>query len=80
MKEAARSALLAACFMLVSYMAYSSIVKMEAKCSFETSVYFEWITRHCIPEDKTHYNHRSNNLESTRTFKAITGSRCASGQ
>jgi hypothetical protein len=33
-------ALLAACFMLVSYVTYSSALKIEAICFYETSVDF----------------------------------------
>jgi hypothetical protein len=41
------------CFMLVSCLAYSSIVKMEATCSSETSDDFQQTTRRSIPEDRT---------------------------
>jgi hypothetical protein len=37
-----RVALLAACFMLVSCLAYSSTLKMAAICSNETSVEYQW--------------------------------------
>jgi hypothetical protein len=40
-------------FTLVSCLAYSSTLKMEAKCSSETSVDFQRTTRHYIPEDRT---------------------------
>jgi hypothetical protein len=43
---------LATCFMLVSYLAYSSTLKMEATCSSETSVDFQRITRRYIPEER----------------------------
>jgi hypothetical protein len=46
-REAGRK--LAISFMMVSYLAYSSTLKMEATCSSETSFYF---TRHYIPEDR----------------------------
>jgi hypothetical protein len=46
-------ALLAACFMIVSCLAYSSILKMEAICSSETLVDFHPTTRRYIPEDIT---------------------------
>jgi hypothetical protein len=42
--------LLAACFMLVSCLAYSLNLKMEAACSSEASVNCQWTTWH-IPED-----------------------------
>jgi hypothetical protein len=38
-------------FTLVSYLAYSSTLKMEATCSSETSVDFQRTTHHYIPED-----------------------------
>jgi hypothetical protein len=44
--------LLATCFMLVSFLAYSSTVNMEATCSSETSVEFQRTTRRYIPEDR----------------------------
>jgi hypothetical protein len=43
----------AACFMLVSCLAYSSILKMEAIRSSETSIDFHRTTRHYIREDRT---------------------------
>jgi hypothetical protein len=36
---------------------------MEVICSFETSVDFQRTTRRYIPEDKTHHNHRCDNLK-----------------
>jgi hypothetical protein len=38
-------------FTLVSCLAYSSTLKMEAICSFEMSVDFQWTTWRYIPED-----------------------------
>jgi hypothetical protein len=40
-------------FMLVSCLAYSSTLKMEAKCSSEESADFQQTTRHYIPEERT---------------------------
>jgi hypothetical protein len=40
-------------FMLVSCLAYSSTLKMEATCCSEMSVDFQWTTRHYIPEHRT---------------------------
>jgi hypothetical protein len=54
--------LLATCFMLVSCLAYSSTLKMEARCFSETSVDFQRTTRRYIPEDRTLHNHRCENL------------------
>jgi hypothetical protein len=44
---------LAACFMLVSCLTYSSTLKMDAICSSETCVEFHRTTRHYIPEGRT---------------------------
>jgi hypothetical protein len=44
-------------FMLVSCLAYSSTLKMEAICSSDTSVDFQQFTRRYIPEDSTLYTH-----------------------
>jgi hypothetical protein len=40
--------LLDACFIIVSCLAFSSALKMEATCSSEMSVDFQWITRRLI--------------------------------
>jgi hypothetical protein len=50
--------------MLVSYFSYPSTLKIEAICSFETSLDFHRTTRHCIPEDRTLHSHRCDNLRS----------------
>jgi hypothetical protein len=42
----------------------SSTLKMEAICSFETSVETQRTTRRHIPEDDTLHNHRCENLRS----------------
>jgi hypothetical protein len=49
---------------LVYFSAYSSIPKMEAICSSETSVDFQRPTRRNIPEDSTLHNHRYEKLKS----------------
>jgi hypothetical protein len=36
---------------------------MEATCSSETSVDFEWTTRHYIPEDRTAHKHCCKNFK-----------------
>lgn len=43
-------ALLATCFMLVSYLAYNSTLKMEAICLCEASVDFQLNTGYYTPE------------------------------
>jgi hypothetical protein len=64
-KKAARArALLATGFMLVSCLAYSSTLKMEAVCSSETSADFQRTTLNHIPVDKILHNHRCENLKS----------------
>jgi hypothetical protein len=47
---------------LVSCLAYSSTLKMEATCSFETSLDIQQSTLHYILENRTLLNHRSENL------------------
>jgi hypothetical protein len=46
---------LATCFSLVSCLAYSSTLKMEAPCCSESSGYFQRTTRRYIPEVGTLY-------------------------
>jgi hypothetical protein len=50
-----RFCLLRMYFTLVSCVAYSSTLKMEAMCSFETSVEVQRTTQRYIPYDKTLY-------------------------
>jgi hypothetical protein len=47
------TALFATYFMLVSFLIYSSILKMETICSTETAADFQQNTRRYIPEDET---------------------------
>jgi hypothetical protein len=54
---------MAAIFTLVSCLAYSLTLKMEAMCSSEMSVDLQWTTRHYIPEDRTLHNHCCENLK-----------------
>jgi hypothetical protein len=49
-------ALLAPASTLVSCLAYSSTLKIEATCSSETSVHFQWTTWHYISEHRTLHN------------------------
>jgi hypothetical protein len=51
-------------FMLVSCLAYSSVLKMETICSSETSVDPQRATRRYIQEGRTLHNHRCQNLKS----------------
>jgi hypothetical protein len=55
-------------FMLVSYLAYSLTLKMEATSSSEMWADFQQQTTwRYIPEDKTLHNHCCENLESYKT-------------
>jgi hypothetical protein len=49
--------------MLVSFLAYSSTLKMEATCSSETSIDFQKITLRFVSEGSTLHNHRWENLK-----------------
>jgi hypothetical protein len=53
---------LAACFILVLFLAYSSALKMEATCSSETSFDFHRTTWCYIREDRILHNHCCENL------------------
>jgi hypothetical protein len=57
-------ALLAACFMLVSCLAYSSALKLEATWFSETLVEFQRTTCRYIPEDRILHSHGCENLKS----------------
>jgi hypothetical protein len=59
-----REGLLAAYFVLVSYLAYSLTLKMEAISSSEPSVKFQRTMLRYIPEDRILHNHRCENLVS----------------
>jgi hypothetical protein len=52
------SSLLGVYLLLVSCLAYSLTLKIEATCSYEMSVDFGQHTRHYIPEDRTLHSHR----------------------
>jgi hypothetical protein len=51
------------CFVLVPCMDYSSTLKMEAVCSFKTSVNIYRTTRCHIPEARTCHSHHCENLK-----------------
>jgi hypothetical protein len=59
-----KNPLLATYFLLVSYLARSSTLKIAATCSSEMLVDFQWTTWQYIPEDRTLYNHCFENLKS----------------
>jgi hypothetical protein len=52
--------------MLVSWLAYFSTLKIEAKCSSETSVDFQRTTWRYMPEYRTLHNHRCEDLNSDK--------------
>jgi hypothetical protein len=52
------------CFMLISCLAYWSILQTKATYSTERSVCFQWITWRHVPTNKTLHNHRCENLKS----------------
>jgi hypothetical protein len=56
--------------MLLSCLAYSSTMKIDATCSFETSVDIQLTKPRYIPEERTLCNHRSENLKS-QTFMIV---------
>jgi hypothetical protein len=55
-------------FTLVSCLDYSSTLKVEATCSSEMSVDCKRITWRYIPEDRSLYDHRCENLKSCFSF------------
>jgi hypothetical protein len=52
---------------LVSCLAYSSTIKMQATCSSLIYVDFQWTTWRYIPENRIIHNHRSESLKSYET-------------
>jgi ABC-type uncharacterized transport system permease subunit len=55
-------AVLGTCFVLVSCLVYSLILKVEVICSSETSVDFQWSVQSCNPEDRTLHKHCCENF------------------
>jgi hypothetical protein len=62
----ANIALLVTYFMLVSWLSYSSTLKMGAACSSETSIDFQRTARHYIPEDRSRCNFHSGSISFTK--------------
>jgi hypothetical protein len=62
---------LAACFMLVSWLAYSSTLKLKVTCSPKTSADFQWTTWPYFPDDRTLHNNCCENLKSYPTNNFI---------
>jgi hypothetical protein len=52
-KPSEKPIILAACFMLISCLAYSSALKLEATGSSKILVGFQWTTQRYMPEDRT---------------------------
>lgn len=63
----------AACFTLVSCLAYSSTFKTEASFTSETSVVFRRATQRYISGDRTLHNDRCENLISTLMMMMMMG-------
>jgi hypothetical protein len=59
--------------LLVSCLAYSSILKMEATCSPEMSVDFQRITWRYIPDDKILHNHLCQNQKTYTCATLVVG-------
>jgi hypothetical protein len=58
-------------YLLVLAEIISSTLKMEAICSFETSVATQQTTRRQIPEDNTLHNHGCENLKSYIVYQVV---------
>jgi carbohydrate-selective porin OprB len=56
--------------MLVSSLAYSQTLNMEATCSFETPADFQRTTRRYTPQDVTLHNRRCENRESYMNYNS----------
>jgi hypothetical protein len=62
---------LATCFTLVSCLANSSSLKLEATCSSETSVDFQQTTWSYIPQDTSLPNHSCENPNSYKKLNSL---------
>jgi hypothetical protein len=58
--------------MLDSSSHYSSTLKVEATCSYETSVDFQRTIWRYIPDDRTLRNHQCENLKSYKTVSFVS--------
>jgi hypothetical protein len=63
---------LSICFILVSFLAYSSTLKMEATCSSEMCVDYQQTTRRYVQEDRILHNHRCENVKSNEECYLLT--------
>jgi hypothetical protein len=61
--------LLAACFMLVSYFAYTSTIKMETTHSSEMRVNFQWRLHGVVSQKTELHNHHCENLTSHKLLQ-----------
>jgi hypothetical protein len=57
----------ACCLIIVGFLTYSSTLKVEVICSFETLVHFHPTTRRCVPEGRTL---QSNHYLAKHTFSS----------
>jgi hypothetical protein len=71
-KQQATSALLTACFLLITCLSYCSILKMEAVFSSDTLVNFYQTTRRHIREDSAHHDEIKSNKMLYITFHSST--------
>jgi hypothetical protein len=74
MEQSASLLYLVFCLLLVSCLACSSNLKMEAICSSAMSVDFHRTTPHYIPEDITIHRHRCVNLKTNMAYCVLRGS------
>jgi hypothetical protein len=61
---------------LVSCLAFSLALKMEAIYSSDTSLVFQWTTWRYIPEDVTLHNHRCKNLRVNEILSYVPALLC----
>lgn len=60
------------CFILVSCLIYTSILKIDAKCSYETSAYFQWTTRFIFQKTKLLMHGEVKYLEITEMCRLLS--------
>lgn len=59
-------------FILVSWLAYSFTVEVEATYSWKMSVDFQFTMQHCIPQDRTLHKHCCMNFKSYKIIAVHT--------
>jgi hypothetical protein len=70
------TAMLAACFMLVTYLAYTLTLKMEDVCSSETPMNLCQATQHHIPEESIRQNIKTSARENLGYYKSWSDEEC----